>query len=110
MNRAIDARSDLYSFGVTLYEMLTGVLPFQATDPMELVHSHIARVPPSPREIGPLVPRAASDIVMRLLAKSAEERYQSASGVCADLTGTSESPSPCPLSSQLSLTPLTLPH
>ena len=85
MNRSIDARSDLYSLGVTFYEMLTGTLPFTAADPMEWVHCHIARqpVPPDERTVG--TPRALSAIVMRLLAKTAEERFQTAAGVEADL-------------------------
>jgi predicted ATPase/signal transduction histidine kinase len=85
MNRSIDARSDLYSLGVTFYEMLTGMLPFTAADPMEWVHCHIARlpVPPDQRTVG--IPRTLSAIVMKLLAKNAEERYQTAAGVEADL-------------------------
>ena len=75
VNRCVDCRSDLYALGVTLYEMLTGTFPFAATDPMEWVHCHIARqpVPPSQRVEG--VPPAISAIVMRLLAKTAEEPY-----------------------------------
>ncbi len=85
MNRSIDSRSDLYAFGVTLYEMLTGVLPFAATDAMEWVHCHIARMPQSPRLRVDTVPAALSRIVMKLLAKTAEERYQTAAGVAHDL-------------------------
>ncbi|XYI02389.1 AAA family ATPase [Sorangium sp. So ce1128] len=85
MNRALDLRSDLYSLGVTLFEMLTGVLPFSATDPMELIHSHIARMPVPPHELSKDIPRALSDVVMKLLAKTPEERYQSARGLKADL-------------------------
>src|SRR5882762_6005747 len=85
MNRSIDSRSDLYSLGITFYEMLTGTLPFSAVDPMEWIHCHIARrpVPPSERVIG--VPAQLSAIVMKLLAKAAEERYQTTAGLEADL-------------------------
>src|SRR6266446_4699687 len=84
MNRSIDARSDLYSVGVTLYQMLTGALPFAAADPLEWVHCHIARqlIPPGDRAT---VPERLSAITMKLLAKNAEERYQTASGLEADL-------------------------
>ena len=84
MNRSTDTRSDLYSLGVTLYQMLTGVLPFAAADPLEWVHCHIARqpVPPADRRA---VPELLSAIIMRLLAKNAEERYQTAAGLEADL-------------------------
>jgi predicted ATPase len=85
MNRSIDSRSDLYSVGVTLYEMLTGVLPFRASDPMGWVHCHIARRPMPPSERRKEVPDALSAIVLKLLAKTAEERYQTAAGLEADL-------------------------
>src|ERR1700733_5482311 len=84
MNRSMDTRSDLYSLGVTLYQMLTGVLPFAAADPLDLVHSHIARQPVEPAERRAL-PEPLSAIVMKLLAKNAEERYQTAAGLEADL-------------------------
>ncbi|WP_437759787.1 protein kinase domain-containing protein [Sorangium sp. So ce1389] len=86
MNRVVDRRTDLYSFGATLYELLTGTPPFPLTDPLELVHSHIARTPPSPRALAPEVPEALSDIVMKLLSKAAEDRYQSARGLKHDLS------------------------
>jgi PAS domain S-box-containing protein len=84
MNRSIDTPSDLYSFGVTLYQMLTGRLPFAAADAMEWVHCHIARQPAPPDSLCDL-PTPVSDIVIRLMAKTAEERYQTAEGLEADL-------------------------
>jgi len=84
MNRSIDSRSDLYALGVTLYEMLTGSLPFTASDPMEWVHCHIARRPIAPAERLKEIPGAVSAIVMKLLAKTAEDRYQTAAGLERD--------------------------
>ena len=85
MNRSVDTRSDLYSLGVSLYEFVTKQLPFLSSDPMELIHAHIAQVPNAPQEINPQVPDVLSDIILKLLAKDAEQRYQSASGLLADL-------------------------
>ncbi|MBD2570083.1 trifunctional serine/threonine-protein kinase/ATP-binding protein/sensor histidine kinase [Anabaena lutea] len=85
MNRGIDYRTDFYSVGVTFYELLTGVLPFRSNDPMELVHSHIAKLPPLVHEINPQIPSVISAIVSKLMAKNAEDRYQSALGLKFDL-------------------------
>ncbi|BAY30939.1 serine/threonine protein kinase with two-component sensor domain [Nostoc carneum NIES-2107] len=84
MNRGIDYRTDFYSLGVTFYELLTGELPFLSTDPMTMVHSHIAK---TPQQLGNReeIPPVISDIVMKLLAKNAEDRYQSALGLKHDL-------------------------
>ncbi len=81
MNRSIDSRSDLYAIGVTFCEMLTGTLPFTASDPMEWVHCHIARRP----NLANTIPAALSAIIMKLLAKNAEDRYQTAAGLEHDL-------------------------
>ncbi|HLP89552.1 MAG TPA: AAA family ATPase [Nostocaceae cyanobacterium] len=85
MNRPVDYRSDFYSLGVTFYEMLTGQIPFQSDDPLELVHYHLAKQPPAIDQLKPDVPTAISVIVMKLMAKNAEDRYQSATGLLADL-------------------------
>ncbi|BDA74454.1 serine/threonine protein kinase [Calothrix sp. PCC 7716] len=84
MNRSIDYRTDFYSLGVTLYEILAGMLPFTSDDPLELVHCHIAKQPVPPCQLVE-IPQLISDIVMKLLAKNAEERYQSAAGLKFDL-------------------------
>jgi PAS domain S-box-containing protein len=85
MNRSIDPRSDLYSLGVVFYQMLTGALPFNATDPMEWVHCHVARRPAPPAERVPGLMPVLSAIIMKLLAKAAEDRYQTAVGLESDL-------------------------
>jgi predicted ATPase/signal transduction histidine kinase len=85
MNRPVDYRTDFYSLGVSFYELLTGRLPFSSQDPMELVHYHLAKTPAPVHELVPTVPRALSDIISRLMSKTAEERYQSAYGLMADL-------------------------
>lgn len=85
MNRSIDQRADLYSLGVTLYRLFTGRLPFVAKDPLQLVYSHIAELPTSPQKINGEIPSAISQIVMKLLSKTTEDRYQSALGLKADL-------------------------
>ncbi|MEG3895398.1 AAA family ATPase [Microcoleus sp. SVA1_B6] len=85
MNRGIDYRTDFYSLGVTFYELLTGKLPFESKDPMELVHSHIAKASPLVHEINSEIPSVLSKIVGKLMAKNAEDRYQSALGLKFDL-------------------------
>jgi predicted ATPase/class 3 adenylate cyclase len=85
INRDIDYRSDFYTLGVTFYEMLTGRLPFQANDPLEWIHATISRQPEPPDRINPQVPKALSAVVMKLLAKNAEDRYQSSYGLETDL-------------------------
>ncbi|MEH2439100.1 trifunctional serine/threonine-protein kinase/ATP-binding protein/sensor histidine kinase [Nostoc sp.] len=85
MNRGIDYRTDFYSLGVTFYELLTGVLPFPSNEPMELVHCHLAKTAPLVHEINPQIPPVLSEIVSKLMAKNAEDRYQSALGLKFDL-------------------------
>jgi serine/threonine protein kinase len=85
MNRTLDYRADFYSLGVTFYELLTGKLPFETEDALELVHCHIARQPLSPQEIKPEIPLILSQIVSKLMAKNAENRYQTALGIKHDL-------------------------
>lgn len=85
MNRDIDYRTDLYSLGVTFYEMLTNRLPFNSTDPLELVHCHIAKKPIPPHELDSKIPKSLSSILVKLMAKTAEERYQTTYGLKWDL-------------------------
>lgn len=85
MNRALDYRTDYYSIGVTLYQLLTGQLPLNATDPIEWVHAHIARTPRSAYEVNAAIPRALSDVIDKLMCKHAEERYLTVSGIRRDL-------------------------
>ncbi|MEH2115327.1 trifunctional serine/threonine-protein kinase/ATP-binding protein/sensor histidine kinase [Nostoc sp.] len=85
MNRTVDYRTDFYSLGITFYEIITGQLPFPVIDPMELVHCHIARQPTTVDQLIPEIPQVISAIIMKLLSKTAEERYQSAFGIKADL-------------------------
>lgn len=85
MNRSVDHRTDLYALGVTFYELLLGFLPFQTEDTMELIHAHLAKIPHSPNDLNHKIPKPVSEIVMKLLAKSSTERYQSADGLITDL-------------------------
>jgi len=85
MNRPIDHRTDLYSLGVTFYEVLCGQLPFNSSDPLELIHSHIAKQVTPPHQLDPSIPLALSEVVTKLLAKNAEDRYRTARGLRADL-------------------------
>ncbi len=85
INRAVDYRTDFYSLGVTFYELLTGRLPFEENDPLAILHSHLAKSPVPLCEVNQNIPVTLSNIIMKLLAKNAEDRYQSAYGLKADL-------------------------
>lgn len=85
INRAIDNRADLYSLGVILYRLFTGLLPFENKEGLELIYAHIAKTPAEPHRLNTALPKVVSDIIMKLLSKNAEDRYQSASGVKFDL-------------------------
>jgi len=85
MNRQVDYRSDYYSLGVIFYELLTGKLPFESDSAMEIIYSHIAKLPNELTRINPAIPEPVSDIVLKLLSKNTEDRYQSLKGLSADL-------------------------
>ncbi|MBD2209952.1 AAA family ATPase [Nostoc linckia FACHB-104] len=85
MNRSVDYRSDFYSLGVTFYEILTAQQPFQSNDPLELIHYHIAKQATPIQQLNPEVSQALAAIVAKLMAKNAEDRYQTAAGLLADL-------------------------
>jgi predicted ATPase/signal transduction histidine kinase len=85
MNRGVDCRADFYSLGATFFELLTNHRPFEATTPLELLHAQVAQLPPSPRELRPDLPEPLAAIVLKLLAKDPDARYQSAWGLIADL-------------------------
>jgi PAS domain S-box-containing protein len=85
MNRSVDYRTDFYSLGVTLYELFMGIHPFTTRDPMELIHCHMTKTPVPPHDVNPRIGKSLSDVVMKLMTKTAEDRYQSAGGLKADL-------------------------
>lgn len=86
INKNMDFRSDYYSFGAMLYKLFTGKVPFIAEDKLELIHCHIAKEPTPPNRLNPEIPSCLSDIILKLLAKNAGDRYQSHSGIQSDLT------------------------
>lgn len=85
MNRPVDYRTDFYSLGVTLYELFTGRRPFEGDDPLEIIHGHLAKQPVAPASHEPALAGAVSDIILKLLQKNSEDRYQSAQGIRDDL-------------------------
>ena len=85
INRSIDNRADLYSLGVILYRLFTGELPFDDDEGRELIYAHIAKTPARPDAVNKKLPKVIADIIMKLLSKNAEDRYQSAFGVKYDL-------------------------
>lgn len=85
MNRGVDYRTDFYSLGIVFYEMITGKQPFEVTDMLELIHAHIARMPASPSQLNPAIPQTLSNIIFKLMSKSAENRYQSSYGIKSDI-------------------------
>ena len=85
MNRTVDYRTDFYSLGIIFYELLTGQPPFRSDDPLELMHWHLAKIPPAPDAFNPKIPKPLAQIVLKLLSKTAEDRYQSATGLLSDL-------------------------
>jgi len=84
-DRGVDARSDLYALGATFYELLTGLTPFDSLDALELIHAHVARRPRSPLELRPDLPATLARIMLRLLEKEPEDRYQTADALAVDL-------------------------
>jgi diguanylate cyclase (GGDEF)-like protein len=84
--RWVDRRADLYAVGATLYELATGAPPFGRGEPLQLIHDHLTRVPAPPTELNPAVPQGLSDLILRLLEKEPDRRYQSAEGLLHDLS------------------------
>ena len=85
INRSVDFRTDFYVLGVTFYKLLTGFLPFETDNAMQMVHAHIAKAPAPPDTIKPEIPAVISEIILKLMAKHPADRYQSAYGLLADL-------------------------